>query len=293
MSGDVIRRSDGEDAYQSALRAFTQKIAETDPGEAAALIGGAYGSEDEIRAAAHLGQIRALVDYLEALCASPDTYARAADLSPQALGRLSIAVEAIASELAQIQPSGWALLPGAAYASDPDPSTKPVLNGHQAATLLCIASGHDAKEIANRRGIGERAVNDTLKKCRQLLGANNTTHAAFMAHQSGEFTYYRNNVAHKINRAKNRTRQQIEADEFAADVWRWQRKLREEGFHKWFYKSGDARSTSAPTEPLPEEATGNPGIHTPDQYVARLTSTERHTDEPDDNGVAFGAGRAA
>jgi DNA-binding NarL/FixJ family response regulator len=184
-----VRRSDGEAAYQAALIEFAAQLDEKDPERAASLVASAYGSEDEVRAAAHIGQIRYAVNYLEFLCGSPDTYARAGDLSLQALGRLMVAVDAIASEIAQIQPSGWALMPGAAYAEDPDPPTKPVLNSLQSATLVCIASGHTVRVIAERRGISERAVNETLKKCRDLLGATTTEHAVAMAVTSGEFTY--------------------------------------------------------------------------------------------------------
>ena len=124
----VVRWSDGEDAYKKALLDFSDRLAKEDPQQAAELVAGAYGSADEIRAAANLGQIRYAVDYLQHLCASPDTYARAGDLSPQAIGRLLVAVEAISGEIAQIQPSGWALLPGSRYNEDPDPPTKPTLS---------------------------------------------------------------------------------------------------------------------------------------------------------------------
>jgi hypothetical protein len=99
-----------------------------------------------------------------------------------------------------------------------------------------------------------------------VLALPDVTEATHIARDAGEFTHYRRNANHSINRAANRAREQIEKDEWAASIWREQLKLREAGFHKAFYRSGDARSRSPldefpgeqPNETHPEEADANP-----------------------------------
>jgi DNA-binding NarL/FixJ family response regulator len=295
----TTRWSDGEAAYSDALRAFAEQIAKTDSTTAAELVASAYGSADEVKAAANMGLIRAVLDRLCELHDDPETVARAADLSPQVIGRVYIAVEGIDAELAELEPSQFRLSSAHRYTDDPEPPTKPILTAYQAAVLLCVSRGYESKQIAELRGLkSEKAINATLKRCRELLGARTTTAATHIARDAGEFSYFRRNANHTINRAGNRTREQIEKDEWAASIWREQMKLREEGFHKQFYRSGDARSRSPldelpgeqPNATHPEEATANPGIDTHDHYQRRLTRSERRDplDDLDDSGATWG-----